>query len=777
MTDDALKSETKPVSGELLKSSPDRSSYEVPSSLNNDGASHPAPTLPVASDSSHTNMITAPCTNQENNGCQSLSGHHENLDHSGITSFDESSDALMSGAEPDVQGCLSVATMDIERKNNEVNDVAPILEQMDPATKQDVDIVLGKSSGSVDHADTGASDMVKEASGNKLELASEGLPNFPSSDDGNAKVQEVCAGSPDDSNIAKSNRGSLEFDLVPPRVDAAECFIKTDVEEQKAPELNTSSKCILEENLNVPEKKEKVMENNAEFGEPKDVPEPIAPTQDNEDNKGDNHDACLMDVDVSRNDDLDESDAGGLIPADTSPSTSVRPNESKSSDAIVQTDMSDGEHVPEDTTATKVLPSSSQEGVENCSFTSVVDQVDSLGKLEEPKNIGVSANLQVIVSQDDVISENLVREDSNDTSIALQEGKIEGSGEINRGSPSEERQSDPQVEEVLVDRIEEDKSGNLAQPLSSTEVKEINMMVLPTSLDNSGDQTDLPESSSTMTDREIIGNSCKDDLQECTVTDSIKTLQDSRELPKELSQVSAVFASTNSNEESPQLDPPQLDPLSSPVSLERPSDNPMSSDHMVATHDNIVLSENVSSVLLVSEENKRQSSSEKSLSDSAEPLEDCKDSDNSSDRLVITQVNKEQLLSISENLVSVDSSNHMEVSTSDQINVPQTEESVPVNPVDTLNQPLPSTSTMEEDKSETSFDSGLIAVPLLLTDVLQTETEPMDTSQPGGILEDASGETILPSSSLLEEVNKAIMQSGYQVRTIDQMDTSEAVPI
>lgn len=303
------------------------------------------------------------------------------------------------------------------------------------------------------------------------------------------------------------------------------------------------------------------------------------------------------------------------------------------------------------------------------------------------------------------------------------------------------------------------------------------MMVLPTSLDNSGDQTDLPESSSTMTDREIIGNSCKDDLQECTVTDSIKTLQDSRELPKELSQVPAVFASTNSNEESPQLDPPQLDPLSSPVSLEGPSDNPMSSDHMVATHDNIVLSENVSSVLLVSEENKRQSSSEKSLSDSAEPLEDCKDSDNSSDRLVITQVNKEQLLSISENLVSVDSSNHMEVSTGDQINVPQTEESVPVNPVDPLNQPLPSTSTMEEDKSETSFNSGLIAVPLLLTDVLQTETEPMDTSQPGCILEDASGETILPSSSLLEEVNKAIMQSGYQVRTIDQMDTSEAVPI
>ncbi|XP_008438779.2 chromatin structure-remodeling complex protein SYD isoform X1 [Cucumis melo] len=749
MTDDALKNETKPVSGGLLKSSPDRSSYEVPPSLNNDGESHPAPTLPVASDSSHTNRITAPCTNQENNGCQSLSGHHENLDHSGITRFDESSDALMSGAELDVQEHLSVATMNIECKNDEVNDVAPVLEQMGPASKQDVDIVMGKSSGSVDHSDTGASDMVKEASGNKLELASEEMPNLPSSDDGSAQVQEVSAGSPDDSDIAKSNRGSLEVDLVPPRVDAAECSIKTDVEEQKARELNTSSKCILEENLNVPEKEEKVLEDNAEFGEPKDVSEPIAPTQDNEHNKGDNDGACLMDVDVSRNDDLDESDAGGLIPADTSPSTSVRPNESKSSDAIVQMDVSDGEHVPEDTKATEVLGSSSlQEGVENCSFTSVVDQVDSLGKLEEPKNIGVSANLQVIVSQDDVISENLVREDSNDTSITPQEGKIEGSGEINRGSPSEERQSDPQAEEVLVDRIEEDKSGNLAQPLSSTEVKETNMMVLPTSLDNSGDQTDLPDSSSTMTGRENIENSCKDDLQDCTVTDSIKTLQDSRELPEEVSQVSAALAPTNSN------DSPQMDPLSSSVSLERPRDNPMSSDHMVATHDNIVLSENVSSVSLITEENKCQSSSEKSLSDSAEPLENCKDSDNSSDRLVVTQVNKERLLSITENLISVDSSDHMEVSAGDQINVPQTEESVPGNPVDFLNQPPPSTSTMEEDKTETSFDSGLIAAPPLLRDVLQTETEPMDSSQPGGILEDVSGETILPSSSVLEEVGE-----------------------
>lgn len=782
--DDVLKNKTNPVCGGLLKFSPDGSSNEVPSSLNNGGENCPAPTLPVPSDSSHTNMIPAPCTTQENKGRQSLLGHHENLDHSGVTSFDESSDALMSGAELDVQGCLSATTMDIESKHNEVNDIAPVLGQVNPASKQDVDILQGKSSGSVDHSDTGAPDMVKQISGNKLELASEGLPNFPSSDDGSVQVQEVSVGCPDDSDIAKSDRGSLDFDLIPPRVDAAECSSKIDVEEQKAPQLNASSKCILEGNLTLPEKKEKIVEDNAEFFKTEDVPEPIALIQENEDNKGDNHGACLMDMDISKNDDLDESDAGGLIPAGTSPSTSGKENESKSSDVIVQMDVSNGECVPEGTTANMVPPSSSlqeyskssslQGGEENCSVTSVVDQVDSLGKVEEPKNIGVNANLQVIACQDVVmISENLVQEDSNDTSIALQEGKIEGSGEINRGSPSEKRQSDPQVEDVLVDRIEEDKPGNLAQPLSSSEVKETNMMMLPTSLDNSGDQTDLPVSPSTMTGRENIGNSCKDDLCDCAVTDSVKAPEESRQLPKEVSQVSVVLASSNRNEDSS-----KMDPLSSPVSLEGPSDYEMSSDHMVATQDNIASSENASSVSLVTEENKQQGSSEKTLSDSAEPLED--DSDNSNEKLDVTHVNKGELLSITENLVSIDSSNHLTVSKTLEVSagdhVSQTGESVPVKEVDTLNQPPPST-TMEEDKSKTSFDSGLIASAPPLEDIkgFQTGTDPMDSSQPDGILEEnISGGKVLPSSSpVLEDVGEAIMQSGAQVQTINQADTSE----
>ncbi|XP_038899000.1 LOW QUALITY PROTEIN: chromatin structure-remodeling complex protein SYD [Benincasa hispida] len=630
--DDVLKSETNPVGDGLLKSSPDRSIYEVPSSLNNDGESRPAPALPVPSDSNHKTLITSP------------------------------SDALMSGTELDVQGRLSVTTMDIESKHNEMNDITPVLEQTDCASKQDVDILMGKYSGSVDHSDTGAPNTVKQTSGNTLELHSEELPNFPSSDDGSVQVQEVSVGSLDDSDKAKSDRGSLEFDLIPPRVDAAECSSKTDVEEQRAPELNASSKCISEGNLNV--------EDNADFVKHEDVPEPIALIQDSEDDKGDNHGACLM----------------------------------------------------------------------------------------EPKNIGVNANLQVIASQDDVmISEDLVQEDSNHTSIVLQEGMIEGSCEINR-PPSD----------VHVDRIEEDKSGNLALPLSSSEVKETNMMMLPRSLDNSGDQTDLPVSSSMMTGGENIGT---------CITDTVKALEDGRQLLKEVSQVLVVLASSNRNDDSS-----QMDPLGTPVSLEGPSEYQMSSDHMVATQDNTVMSEKASSVLLVTEENKRQSSSEKTLSDSSEPLVDCKDSDKGNDKLVVARVNKEQLLSITENLVSTDSSNHLtvsktfEISTGDQINVPQPGESEPVNAVYTLNQPPPST-TMEEDKSEASSGSGLIASPPPPKDIkgFHTETDPMDSSQPGGILkENISGETNLPSSSpVSEEVGEGIVPSDAEVQTIDQTDTSE----
>ncbi|KAG7018651.1 Chromatin structure-remodeling complex protein SYD, partial [Cucurbita argyrosperma subsp. argyrosperma] len=695
---------------------------------------------------------------QENSGSQSLSSRHENCDHSGVTIFKESSGAHMSGAELEVQGHLSVTTMDIESKHNEVNDIAPVLEQTDAATKQDVDILLGRSSGCLDHSNTGAPDIVEQTSANKLELASEELPHFPTSDDGIVQVHEVSAGKPEDSDIAKSDRGSSpEFDP------------KTDVEDQKAPELNDSSNCMPEGNLNVPDNVENKVEDNVQSVNPVDVPEPIPLIQDSEANKTNNHGTFLMDMDISRNDDLDESDGGGLIPAGISPSTTERENESKSSDAVVQMDVSDGERVLEDTTDDMVVPSPSVQGEEeNCSLTSVVNQVDGLGNLEETENIGVDANLPVITSQDDVmISANLVQE-----SIALQEGKIDGSGEINRGSPIEKRQSDHQVEDVLVDHMEEDKSGNLAEPLSSSQVEETNLMLPNTTLDNSGDQTNVPVSSSTVTDTENIGSS-KDDLYDCTVTDSVKALDDSEQLQNKLSDVSVVLASSNRNEDST-----PRDPISSPISLEGPpSDHQMSSDHMVATQDNIVLSENISSVALA-EEDKRQTSSEKTFSDSAEPLEDCEDSDNRNDKLDGAHVNKEQLLSITENLVSIDLSDHLIVSkkealAGDQINVPQTGESVPVNAVDTLNQPPPPT-TMEDEKFEAAFDSGGIPSQPPLKDVkgFQAEPDSMNSSQPDRISEEnMSGETILPSSPLLE-VGEAIVQPGVQVQ-IDQTDASE----
>ncbi|XP_022955377.1 chromatin structure-remodeling complex protein SYD-like isoform X1 [Cucurbita moschata] len=680
---------------------------------------------------------------QENSGSQSLSIRHENCDHSGVTIFKESSGAHMSGAELEVQGRLSVTTMDIESKHNDI-----LLQKS----------FLGRSSGCLDHSNTGAPDIVEQTSANKLELASEELPHFPTSDDGIVEVHEVSAGKPEDSDIAKSDRGSSpEFDP------------KTDVEDQKAPELNDSSNCMPEGNLNVPDNVENKVEDNVQSVNPVDVPEPIPLIQDSEANKTDNHGTFLMDMDISRNDDLDESDGGGLIPAGISPSTTERENESKSSDAVVQMDVSDGERVLEDTTDNMVVPSPSVQGEEeNCSLTSVVNQVDGLGNLEETENIGVDANLPVITSQDDVmISANLVQE-----SIALQGGKIDGSGEINRGSPIEKRQSDHQVEDVPVDHMEEDKSGNLAEPLSSSQVEETNLMLPNTTLDNSGDQTNVPVSSSTVTDTENIGSS-KDDLYDCTVADSVKALDDSEQLQNKLSEVSVVLASSNRNEDST-----PRDPISSPISLEGPpSDHQMSSDHMVATQDNIVLSENMSSVALA-EEDKRQTSSEKTFSDSAEPLEDCEDSDNRNDKLDGAHVIKEQLLSITENLVSIDLSDHLIVSkkealAGDQINVPQTGESVPVNAVDTLNQPPPPT-TIEDEKFEAAFDSGRIPSPPPLKDVkgFQAETDSMNSSQPDRISEEnMSGETILPSSPLLE-VGEAIVQPGVQVQ-IDQTDASE----
>lgn len=965
--DNVSENETKPVGGGSLKSSPDRSSYEVPSSLKNDGVNHPAPILTIPSDSSHTNVITACTTQMDYKNMPELSleeppecpldmssvshttvtvaatttvaNARENaeisadqacpsevssdigkktLDDEKIPSVDcptEPSSAITkktldnekispvyrlsepsefdntslecpattsmpemlnqsridyspektgmdSGKDdnakcssevavefiktssntapdltvetlrtrPDGQDCPSVSpgtagnTMMDETVSvcDEVKmkvDLRPvvIVETLTENPSQDCPsippVVIDTSSmnesvpnleksrqcslensgcqslsshhENQDHSNTAAPNLVEQTSGNKIELASEELPNFPSSDDGSVQVHEVSARSPDDSDIAKSGRGSaVQFNLLPPRVEVADCSFKADVEGQKTSVLNDNSNQIPEGNLNLPDNVEKIVEENAEFvnseGIPvKNVPMPLI--QDNEDNKADNHGACLMDMDISSSDNLDVPDAGGVITAGISPPTTEREKELESSNAVAQMDVSDRERVPEDKNDNMVLPSSSlQGGEENYSFTAVGDQVDSLGNREEPKKFGVNSDLQVNASQDDItmISENLVQENSNDTSVALQEGKIEGSAEINQGSPGEKKQSDPQVEDVL-DLTEEDQSGNMAQPLSSSEVKETNVMMLPdTGLDNSGDQTDLPLSSSTVTDREKMGNSSKDDLCDCTVTDSVEALEDSGLLPKKMSEASVVLSSPNRNE-----DTSQMGPVSSPVSLEGPSDCQISSDHMVATQDNIVLSENTSSVSLVTEEDKLQSFSEKILSNSAEPLEDCKDSDNSNDKLDLTHVNKEQLLSITENPISNDPSNHLtvsktsEASASDQSDVSQTGESVIVNAVDTLTQPPPLT-TMVEEKSEASCDSDHARPPPLKDIPLQAETDPMDSSQPGEILEEnISGETIVPSSPpVLEEVGDAIMQSVAEVQTIDQTDASKVCP-
>lgn len=538
---------------------------------------------------------------QENSGCQSLSGHHENLDHSGVTSINESSDAAL-----EIQERFSSTIMDIESKHNKVNDI-------DPA---------------------------------------------PSSDGGSAQVHKVSAGCSDDSDIAESGRGSaVEFDLLPPRVEA-----------DHTPE----------ENLKVPDNVKKIVEEKTEFVNPEDVPKnnvPINLIPDSEDNKADNHGACLMDMDIPGSDILDVPDAGGVIPAGTSRPTT----------------------------------------------------------------------------------------------------------EATQGSPREERQSDPEVKDVLPNRLEEDKSGNLAQPLSSSEVKETNMMMLSdTRLDNnSGDRTDLPVSSSTVIHTENVGNSSKDDLCDCTVTDLVQAREDSEQLAKEVSEVPVVLASCSRNEESS-----QMDPLSPSVSLGGTSDYQISSD-MVAAHDNIVLSENTSSVPLVTEEDKLHSFLGKTLSDCAESLEGCKDSDDSNDKLDLAHVNVGQLVSITENLVSIDPFNHLTVSKTlqasagDQIDVSQTE-SVPVKVVDTSTQSPPLT-TMEEEKSGASFDSDLIASPPPSKDKkdFQAETDPVDSSQPCRILEgNAPGEKVVPSSPpVLEEVGEARMPSDAEIQTIKQTDASEVGPI
>ncbi|XP_023521814.1 chromatin structure-remodeling complex protein SYD-like, partial [Cucurbita pepo subsp. pepo] len=607
-------------------------------------------------------------TSMENPGqdchsvCQSLSAHSENLDHPDVSNFNESSDVCMPGAEIEVQGRVSVTTMNIESKHKEVNDTDPAVEHMDAASKQ------GRSSGSQDLSNAGAPNLVEQTSGNKLELTSEELPTFPSSDHGSVEVLEASAGSPDGRGYA------VEPDLLTPRVEAAECTFKTDVEGQKT-SLNDSSNRIPDENLKVSDH----VEENAEFVNPENVPEksvPIPRIQDNEGNRADNHGACLRDMDIS------------------------------SSDAVVEMDDSDEKRVSEGKTDDMVLlPASLQGGEENCSFTSVGDQVDNLGNQEEPNKFGV------------------------------------------QGSPGEKKQSDPLVEDVL---------GTSAQSLSSSEVKDsYTMTLLDTNLDNSGDQTDLPVSSSTVTDREKIGDSSKDDLCGCTVTDSVEALEDSGLLTNETSDVSVVPASSS-----------QMEPISSPVSLEGPSDY-QGSDHMVATQDNLVLSENVSS-----EEDKLRNSFEKTLLDCADPSEDRKKSDISS---------KGQLLSITENLRFNDPSNHLtvskklEASAGDQTgDVPQTGEAVSVNAVDTFTQPAPPT-TMEEEKFEASFDSGRIASPPPLKDVkgFQAETDSMNSSQPDRISEEnMSGETILPSSPPVLEVGEAMVQSGVQVQ-IDRTDASE----
>ena len=614
-------------------------------------------------------------TSMENPGqdchsvCQSLSAHSENLDHPDVSNFNESSDVCMPGAEIEVQGRVSVTTMNIESKHKEVNDTDPAVEHMDAASKQ------GRSSGSQDLSNAGAPNLVEQTSGNKLELTSEELPTFPSSDHGSVQVLEASAGSPDGRGYA------VEPDLLTPRVEAAECTFKTDVEGQKT-SLNDSSNRIPDENLKVPVH----VEENAEFVNPENVPEksvPIPRIQDNEGNRADNHGACLRDMDIS------------------------------SSDAVVEMDDSDEKRVSEGKTDDMVLlPASLQGGEENCSFTSVGDQVDNLGNQEEPNKFGV------------------------------------------QGSPGEKKQADPLVEDVL---------GTSAQSLSSSEVKDsYTMTLLDTNLDNSGDQTDLPVSSSTVTDREKIGDSSKDDLCGCTVTDSVEALEDSGLLTNEMSDVSVVPASSS-----------QMEPISSPVSLEGPSDY-QGSDHMVATQDNLVLSENVSS-----EEDKLRNSFEKTLLDCADPSEDRKESDISS---------KGQLLSITENLRFNDPSNHLtvskklEASAGDQTgDVPQTGEAVSVNAVDTFTQPAPPT-TMEEEKSDALLDSGLIASsssrPLNDIQGSQSDTDPMDSSQAGAILEkNISGETIVSSSSpVSEEVGAGLMQSVAEVQTIDQTDASEVGP-
>ncbi|XP_022939074.1 chromatin structure-remodeling complex protein SYD-like isoform X3 [Cucurbita moschata] len=515
----------------------------------------------------------------------------------------------------------------------------------DPAVEHmDAASKQGRSSGSQDLSNAGAPNLVEQTLGNKLELTSEELPTLPSSDH---------------------------------RVEAAECTLKTDVEGQKT-SLNDSSNHIPDENLKVSDH----VEENAEFVNPENVPEksvPIPRIQDNEGNRADNHGACLRDMDIS------------------------------SSDAVVQMDNSDEKRVSEGKTDDMVLlPASLQGGEENCSFTSVGDQVDNLGNQEEPNKFGV------------------------------------------KGSPGEKKQSDPLVEDVL---------GTSAQSLSSSEVKDsYKMTLLDTNLDNSGDQTDLPVSSSTVTDREKIGDSSKDDSCGCTVTDSVEALEDSELLTNEVSDVSVVPASSS-----------QMEPISSPVSLEGPSDY-QGSDHMVATQDNLVLSENVSS-----EEDKLRNSFEKTLLDSADPSEDRKESDISS---------KGQLLSITENLRLNDPSNHLTVSkledsAGDQTgDVPQTGEAVSVNAVDTFTQPAPPT-TMEEEKSDALLDSGLIASsssrPLNDIQGSQPVTDPMDSSQAGVILEkNISGETIVSSSSpVSEEVGADLMQSVAEVQTIDETDASE----
>ncbi|XP_022973744.1 chromatin structure-remodeling complex protein SYD-like isoform X2 [Cucurbita maxima] len=598
--------------------------------------------------------------------CQSLSAHRENLEYPDVSNFNESSDSSMPGAEIEVQGRVSVTTMNIESKHKEVNDTDPAVEQMDAASKQ------GRSSGSQDLSNAGAPNLVEQTSGNKLEVASEELPTFPSSDHGSVQVLEASAGSSDGRGYA------VEPDLLTPRVEAAECTFKTDFEGQKT-SLNDSSNCIPDENLKVSDH----VEENAEFVNPENVPEKsilIPRIQDNEGNQADNHGACLRDMDISN------------------------------SDAVVQMDVYDEKRVSEGKTGDMVLPSASlQGGEESCSFTSVGDQVDKLGNQEEPNKFGV------------------------------------------KGSPGEKKQSDPLVEYVL---------GTSAQSLSSSEVKDsYTMTLLDTNLDNSGDQTDLPVSSSTVTDREKIGDSSKDDSCGCTVTDSVEALEDSGLLTNEMSDVSVVPASSS-----------QMEPISSPVSLEGPSDY-QGSDHMVATQDNIVLSKNVSS-----EEDKLRNSFEKTLLDSADPSEDCKESDISS---------KGQLLSITENLRFNDPSNHLtvskklEASAGDQTgDVPQTGEVVSVNAADTFTQSAPPT-TMEEEKSNALLDSGLIASsssqPLNDIQGSQSDTDPMDSSQAGVVLEkNISGETIVSSSSpVSEEVGADLMQSVAEVQTIDQTDASE----